>query len=129
MPHIHANTGRSQRTLEQEGEQGVAYANASRASDKEAILFRILDPAWSNIIRTFAFFKQVEKAGRINKNWFREFDAHVCSLLGTPMLRAGLQAKSAAVCMRAIGMGAEATAAIVGQCSTACWWASATAQL
>ena len=89
----------------------INLKRSKEASDKEAILFRILDPASSNMIRTFAYFKQWEKAGLIKTSWFAEFDAHVCSLLGTPMLRAGLQAKSAAVCMRAIGLGAEATAA------------------
>ena len=39
--------------------------------------------------------------------YFSEFDAHICSQIGTPVLAAGLKAKFKAVCMRVIGMRVE----------------------
>ena len=46
----------------------------------------------------------------VEEAWFENFDAHICSLLGTPMLHAGLAMGNAGVCKRALGMGAEITA-------------------
>lgn len=44
-------------------------------------------------------------------SYFEEFDLHICSLIGTPMFAAGMEANSATVCIRALGMGAEVTVA------------------
>ena len=48
-------------------------------------------------------------SNRMNDDCFKDFDAHVCSLLATPMLKAGMSAKAADVSMRAVGMGADVT--------------------
>merc|ERR550514_2726682 len=44
----------------------------------------------------------------IEDDWFTDFDKHICSLLGTPMLKAGLAQGSAEICSEALGMGAVA---------------------
>merc|ERR1740124_353889 len=45
----------------------------------------------------------------VSEDHFVEFDRHVCKLIATPLLIAGIKAESKDVCMRAIGMGAEVT--------------------
>ena len=102
-------------------------ANASRASDELAIHYRILDPAAKSQVGSFEFFKQC--AGAMNESMFVEFDAHICSLIGTPILKAGLRAQSEAVCMRAIGMGAEATVTDLKTLTTKPYSADLTAKL
>lgn len=84
-------------------------ANASVKSDKIAIHWRILDPKLVNRITSFERFKQSYED--MDDSYYEEFDLHVCSLIGTPMLKAGMEAKSETVCMRAVGMGAEVTVA------------------
>jgi len=80
-------------------------ANASRKSDKDAIQYRIMDLTLKNSITTFETFKRYS----VDDWWFTDFDLHICSLIATPMLSAGLKSQSATVCMRAIGMGAMVT--------------------
>merc|ERR1740124_1500919 len=46
---------------------------------------------------------------------FDAFDVHICSLIATPLLEAGLQNKSVTVCLRAIGMGAVVTVDIMNE--------------
>ena len=42
----------------------------------------------------------------LNENSFSEFDSHLCSLLGTPMLNASLEVKNRDLAVLALGMGA-----------------------
>lgn len=86
-------------------------ANASRASDKDAILYHILPPPLNRVCSFEQFKEIIEKRCLWVPALFSEFDAHVCSLISTPLLRAGLKAGSGAVCARAVGMGADATVA------------------
>merc|ERR1740124_2111994 len=46
---------------------------------------------------------------------FDAFDVHICGLIATPLLEAGLQNKSVTVCLRAIGMGAVVTVDILNK--------------
>merc|ERR1711862_696709 len=43
------------------------------------------------------------------KDEFKEFDNHMCSLIGTPLLAAAIKAQSNEISIRAIGMGVEVT--------------------
>merc|ERR1719171_1133618 len=47
-------------------------------------------------------------AYELRDHFFADFDKHICSLLGTPMLKAGLAQGSAEICSEALGMGAVA---------------------
>lgn len=105
-------------------------ANSSDKMDKLKILYRILDPEYKILLGvTFDVFKSMfddddnddddydsdsdyadsDDGCKINEKCFRAFDAHVCSLIGTPLLAAGLKLKSKEVCLQSIGMGAIVT--------------------
>jgi len=81
-------------------------ANSSSQSDKDKILYRILNPSVTGVLYNFKAFMAYTK---LNTDHFSEFDAYVCSLIGTPLLAAGLIAKSKTVCLSAIGMEAMVT--------------------
>jgi len=90
----------------------ASKANASNEDDKNAIHYRILNPYFKKSY-SFEFFKTI-LAPAMSKDsdseiYFVEFDRHVCKLIATPLLIAGIKAESKDVCMRAIGMGAEVT--------------------
>jgi len=85
----------------------ASKAKASNEDDKDAIHYRIIDPVWQKAISSFEFFKKW--ASNIREDCFLGFDRHVCKLIATPLLIAGMKAGSEDVCMRAIGMGAEVT--------------------
>merc|ERR1740124_550221 len=90
----------------------ASKANASNEDDKIAIHYRILDPAFKKAL-SFETFKTISgldiSDGSDSEVCFLEFDRHVCKLIATPLLIAGMKAESEDVCMRAIGMGAEGT--------------------
>jgi len=88
----------------------ASEANASNVNDKNAIHYRILDPAAKNLIGSFEHFKK-EWASKKVEGAFVEFDRRVCQLIATPLFTAGMSANSKDISMRAIGMGAEVTVA------------------
>jgi len=101
------------KTLEEISEKLVAVrasdANASSKDDKLKIHYRILDPVRKRTMPDFAAFTLELEQDGIDECYFEEFDVHICGLIATPLMEAGLAKKSATVCMRAIGMGATVT--------------------
>jgi len=82
-------------------------AEASDQSDKEKIQYEILTPWAKKMVGSFAGFKNGDN--EVERRWFDKFDRHICRLMGTPLLAAGLKLNSKDVCTRAIGMGATVT--------------------
>ena len=81
-------------------------ANASRDADKMAILYRVLNADLRQAYSTFETFSSFYGNGDLEEDYFNEFDAHVCSLLGTPMLNASLELQNKELAACALGMGA-----------------------
>ena len=84
----------------------AASANASCDLDKKKILYRILNSADRNKVSTFGMFCQYGDSLMLDKSRYTEFDAHVCSLLSTSMLKESLKVKDAQL---ALGLGAPVT--------------------
>jgi len=88
----------------------ASKAKASNQSDKDAIHYRIIDPGTDpGTIEDYK--KNFSPYLDTSMDWFVQFDRHICKLIATPLLTAGMKAQSKDVCMRAIGMGAEVTVA------------------
>jgi len=49
----------------------------------------------------------------LDESGFEKFDIHICALMDTPLLTAGLKLCSKEVCARALGMGATVTVSIL----------------
>merc|ERR1740124_876949 len=93
----------------------AAKAESSNELDKQKIHFRILDPVRKNQLTTFEQYKiHISKHG-VKDYLFKAFDVHICALIATPLMEAGLQNKSVTVCLRAIGMGAAVTVDILNE--------------
>ena len=73
------------------------------------ILFHILDGVRKRAWPTLEQFKIFVNLYGVEEFMFEEFDTHICGLIGNPLMEAGLAAGSAAVCLKAIGMGASVT--------------------
>jgi len=90
-------------------------AGSTVQSDRDNILYRILDKGRKLAYPTIEIFMEfcAESAAEshiyVKDNYFSDFDAHICSLMATPLLAAGLKAESKDVCMCALGMEAEVT--------------------
>mmetsp|Transcript_14636 Transcript_14636/g.17312 ORF Transcript_14636/g.17312 Transcript_14636/m.17312 type:complete len:604 (+) Transcript_14636:50-1861(+) len=84
-------------------------ADASNQSDKIKIRYQIIDSAWERSVGSFEAFKK--NHSDVDEAWFGDFDRHICSLMGTPLLAAGLTSNSIDVCTRAMRMGATVTVA------------------
>ena len=82
------------------------HAEASEERDKVKIWFRIMNEQVKTAYRTLKDFEGACTRGEVGDCWFEDFDAHVCGLIATPMVKAGLNAQSSKICLRAIRMGA-----------------------
>ena len=83
-------------------------ADTSNNDDKYTIHYRILNPGHKKSHPSFEFFKECTASG-LSEEWFVFFDRHVCSLVASTLLVAGMKVESESVCLRAIGMGEEVT--------------------
>jgi len=90
-------------------------AESSNELDKQKIHFRILDPVRKNQYTTFEQYKTKLSLYGVKDFFFDAFDVHICGLIATPLMEAGLQNKSVTVCLRAIGMGAVVTVDILNE--------------
>jgi len=84
-------------------------AEASDQSDKQKIQYEIIDPGFKSYVGSFEGFKN--NYTEVHKIDYGNFDRHICTLMGSPLLVAGLKLELVDVCLRALGMGAMATVA------------------